>query len=464
SLDSAGMDTVTFPNWNVGPGSQTYELTFWHSLANDTNRGNDTVKTTTTTRGHDIATVSISIAGRVRAGQAVTPRISLRSTDYTERNFTAWCVVDSAGTTVYRDSVTIDSVPEQAMRSFAFPSDWTVGPTGATYGITAWHDCPTDENPLNDTLRAATEAVDQISILWLYSDYGPPDTTLGVRLRALGDSVVFMDVQSSTPTPGQLEPYDAVGAHSNYQFADPTALGNLLADYVDAGGGVVIGNFGLTSGWAMAGRLMTGDYATISPGANTQQSTTLGWNNAGHPIMAGVDSVREVYAGDGGFVASAESIARWADGRPYVAVSANQKVAGVNSYPGIFSQSPPQRGGDWALVFHNALHFVAGSVTGVGEFDPFRPALNVTLDAAPSIARRGVTVSYMLAAGSEYSLDVYDINGRLVRSLAAGTAPPGVQRVSWDMTDAAGRRVGSGIYFCKLVAGERSQTSKLVVE
>ncbi|MEO0074118.1 MAG: S8 family serine peptidase, partial [candidate division WOR-3 bacterium] len=29
-LDSAATDTVTFPNWNVGPGSQTYNLTFWH--------------------------------------------------------------------------------------------------------------------------------------------------------------------------------------------------------------------------------------------------------------------------------------------------------------------------------------------------------------------------------------------------------------------------------------------------
>ncbi|MFO7639613.1 MAG: S8 family serine peptidase, partial [bacterium] len=462
NLDSAGVDTVAFPNWNVGPGSQSYELTFWHALANDTNRRNDTIAVSTTTRGHDVITAGISIAGRVRAGQAVTPRISLRSTDYTERNFTAWCLVDSAGTTVYRDSVAVDSVPEQGTRSFAFPSDWPVGPEGATYSVTAWHNCAADENRLNDTLRAATEAVEQINILWLYSDYGAPDSTLGVRLRALGDSVTYMDVRDITPTLEQLRPYDAVGAHSNYAYANPTQLGNVLADYVDAGGGVVLGHFSFSTGWEMGGRLVTGSYATISPGSNTHQATTMGWNNPAHPIMSGVGAVGEYYAGSGSFVSSAESVARWNDGRPYVAVAANQKVVGVNSHPGLTSN--PARNGDWALVFHNALQFVSGSATGVEEFDPLRPALNVELNAAPSVAQRSVTVSYMAPMGREHSLGIYDINGRLVRSLATGTAPAGLQRLAWDMTDGSGRRVGSGVYFCKLVAGERSQTRKLVVE
>ncbi|MBM3323789.1 hypothetical protein FJY69_09980, partial [candidate division WOR-3 bacterium] len=54
-LDSAGVDTVTFPNWNVGPGSQTYGLTFWHFYSPDTNRRNDTLRKSTVTRGHDVS-------------------------------------------------------------------------------------------------------------------------------------------------------------------------------------------------------------------------------------------------------------------------------------------------------------------------------------------------------------------------------------------------------------------------
>ncbi|MBM3314953.1 hypothetical protein FJY71_03815, partial [candidate division WOR-3 bacterium] len=256
-LDSAATDTVTFPNWNVGPGSQTYDLTFWHFYNPDTNRRNDTCRKTTVTRGHDVATSS-GIGGRVRAMTPVTPRINLRSTDYTERSFKAFCVIDSMGTVLYRDSADIDSVPEMGARIFPFPHDWNVGPTGASYHVKMWHNCPPDQNRTNDTANVNTTATDQIRVLWLYSDYGAPDTTLGVRLQALGDSVEYMDVQTSTPTLGQLMPYDAVGAHSNYVFASPDGLGNVLADYVDAGGGVVIGNFGYTEGWAMAGRIMTG--------------------------------------------------------------------------------------------------------------------------------------------------------------------------------------------------------------
>ncbi|MFO7676284.1 MAG: S8 family serine peptidase, partial [bacterium] len=462
SLDSAGLDTAVFPNWNVGPGSQAYELTFWHTLANDTNRRNDTIRAVTVTRGHDVAAAGMNIGGRVRAGQAMTPRITLTSTDYTERDFRAWCTIDSAGSSLYRDSIPIDSVPEQGSRTFAFGRDWHVGPVGAAYSVRMWHNCPTDENRRNDTITGTAEAVDQIRVLWLYSDYGAPDSTLGVRLRALGDSVAYLDVQSTTPSLAQLQPYDAVGAHSNYTFADPNALGNVLADYVDAGGGVVIGNFGFTSGWAMAGRVMTGAYATVNPGENTHQGTTLGWHNAGHPIMAGVGAVGEYYAASGTFVASAESVARWTDGRPYVAVSSNQKVAGVNSYPGI--HAVPERTGDWALVFHNALLFVAGSMTGISGFDPLAPALSVVLNASPSIAQRSVTVNYMLAAGSEYRLGIYDANGRLVRLLAHGSAPIEPQRADWNMTDDSGRRVASGVYFCKLAAGTGTQTRKLVVE
>ncbi|MBN2537188.1 hypothetical protein JXB37_02805, partial [candidate division WOR-3 bacterium] len=204
--------------------------------------------------------------------------------------------------------------------------------------------------------------------LWLYADYTDPDTTLGYRLRALGDTLTYMNVQSYTPTLAELLPYDAVGAHSNYGYADPTALGNVLASYVDSGGGVVLANFCFTNdGHGMGGAIMTGNYATMTQGNNTFQNASLGWNNGAHPIMDGVTSVGDYYRTVPTFLA--ESVAKWDDGRPYVAVSANQKVAGLNQYPGC--HVPPGRTGDWALVIHNALRFVTG-MTGTKEFDPFR--------------------------------------------------------------------------------------------
>ncbi|MEO0082659.1 MAG: T9SS type A sorting domain-containing protein, partial [candidate division WOR-3 bacterium] len=428
------------------------------------NRGNDTIRKTTTTRGHDVQTAGMNIGGRVKANSPITPRITLRSTDYTERNFRAWCRIDSAGTQVFRDSTDIDSVPEGGSRTFSFPRNWNVGPAGATYNITMWHNCGPDQNRTNDTLRGTATATDQIRILMLYSDYGPPDTTLGVRLKALGDSIEYMDVQNATPTLAQLMPYDAVGAQSNYAYSNKVALGDTLAAYVDAGGGVVLGHFSFASGWEMGGAIMTGNYATITAGSNTHSNTTMGWYNSAHPVMAGVDSVREYYAGTCNFVATAESVARWADGRPYVAVSANQKVVGLNQYPGIYSRTPPQRGGDWALVWHNAFAFVSGSVVGAKEFDPFAPALHVTLSTAPNPAMREVLVSYMVRSGEQMNIGIFDQTGRLVKTLVSGPARPGLSKVVWDLKDNDGRSVAAGVYFCKLVAGDKTQTKKLVIE
>jgi hypothetical protein len=303
---------------------------------------------------------------------------------------------------------------------------------------------------------------DTMVALWLYSDYAQPDTTLGVRLAALGCSLVYMDVRNSTPAIGDLLPYGAIGVHSNYGYADKVALGNVLADYVDStyGHGVVVGHFSYATGWEMGGRIMTGDYATIAPGSNEHSNTTLGWYNPAHPVMDGVSSVGEYFRGATNFI-STDTVAKWADGNPYVAVSANQSVVGVNSYPGIVPSTG--RTGDWALVFYNALRF-AGGMVGTEEFDPLRPALHLRLETAPNPARDRVQIGYAVAGGRRIDIGFYDVNGRRVRSLFSGTCPSGIQTATWDMTDDQGRSVPAGRYFCRLVTGNETLTRMVVTE
>jgi len=61
------------------------------------------------------------------------------------------------------------------------------------------------------------------------------------------------------------------------------------------------------------------------------------------------------------------------------------------------------------------------------------------------------------------SLDVFDVTGARVRSLAAGYRERGAHSVSWDGRDAAGRRVPAGVYFARLVLDDRTRTRKLIV-
>jgi hypothetical protein len=60
-------------------------------------------------------------------------------------------------------------------------------------------------------------------------------------------------------------------------------------------------------------------------------------------------------------------------------------------------------------------------------------------------------------------LCIYDIAGRLVRTLVSGTREPGPYAEVWDGRSDAGDRVASGIYFYRLESANRSLTRKAVL-
>jgi hypothetical protein len=67
------------------------------------------------------------------------------------------------------------------------------------------------------------------------------------------------------------------------------------------------------------------------------------------------------------------------------------------------------------------------------------------------------------AGAVRVSLRVYDIGGRVVRTLVQDTRGPGFHEVDWDGTDDRGNGVGTGIYFLQIRAGTWSDTRKLVL-
>jgi flagellar hook assembly protein FlgD len=58
---------------------------------------------------------------------------------------------------------------------------------------------------------------------------------------------------------------------------------------------------------------------------------------------------------------------------------------------------------------------------------------------------------------------VFDISGRLVRTLVEAREPAGVHTVSWDGGSEDGRRVASGVYLYEAVIGEYRVSKKMVV-
>jgi hypothetical protein len=72
-------------------------------------------------------------------------------------------------------------------------------------------------------------------------------------------------------------------------------------------------------------------------------------------------------------------------------------------------------------------------------------------------------ISFELNATEDIRIDLYDVTGRKVRSLAAGRFPAGAAAVRWDGLDDNGRRVSSGVYFGCLRLGAKALYGKALL-
>lgn len=177
------------------------------------------------------------------------------------------------------------------------------------------------------------------SVLIVAADYSPPQAQLLASGRFTKvDTFIAI---SATPTLLTLSAYDVVLVYTNYQPANPTALGDVLADYVDGGGRVALGTYALSASWGVTGRIATHGYSPFVNGVTGYMSgrivpttpidslfdginlgaVTYFWNsNFAHPVL---DTGANLLATDG---AGINMIAR----------SANGKVMGVNLFPAVY--------------------------------------------------------------------------------------------------------------------------------
>ena len=77
---------------------------------------------------------------------------------------------------------------------------------------------------------------------------------------------------------------------------------------------------------------------------------------------------------------------------------------------------------------------------------------------------RTTRIEYELSeAVAGVRLRVFDVNGRLVRTLAEGTAEAGLNTAVWDGTDDRGHQVASGFYFYRLDAPNFTETRRMLL-
>jgi hypothetical protein len=91
---------------------------------------------------------------------------------------------------------------------------------------------------------------------------------------------------------------------------------------------------------------------------------------------------------------------------------------------------------------------------------PGRVALS---QSYPNPAWREVSIAFALPEANNVSLSVYDLSGRLVRSLYQGYAPAGAHVKRWDRRTSTGTIASPGVYFYALRTNGTQLTRRLVL-
>ncbi|MBD3234497.1 MAG: T9SS type A sorting domain-containing protein [candidate division Zixibacteria bacterium] len=299
--------------------------------------------------------------------------------------------------------------------------------------------------------------------------------------------VQAVDARNSTPTLDDLMAFDVCLVWSNYNFADPIAMGDVLADYIDAGGAAVVCEFAYYSGWAMGGRYMT-DFSPLTSTVNmTYSDVDIVVDDPGHPIMDGVASGSGYFVGEPSFNGNTHMVQSFANGYNGCTVNTDYpQCVGINNY---FGTQYASWTGDVGQMMVNAVLFAASNAPGIwsGDWGEWVDYLDVP-ETAPSTARAGssapattllrgegsvpanyaldeaypnpfnaqTNITFGLPEAGNVNLTVYNLMGQEVATLANGEMEAGYHTVTWNASD-----VSSGIYFYKLTAGDRVFTKKM---
>ena len=216
----------------------------------------------------------------------------------------------------------------------------------------------------------------KVDVILLFSDYTEYGLDVQSKLIATGNfsTVDISNIAYSTPSLSELLNYDAVLIWRHGDFYEPASLGNVLTEYVDAGGGLVIGALATSDVSYPSGTFVTDQYGVIVPGpmGYGPQAFLGDVHLPGHPLMNGITSfdggLESYRSTNNNLTTGSYRIADWTDGLPLIAAKENVGPAkarrvDINFFPPTlitYGNSAWDVNTDGDLIIANALTWVAG--------------------------------------------------------------------------------------------------------
>jgi hypothetical protein len=105
--------------------------------------------------------------------------------------------------------------------------------------------------------------------------------------------------------------------------------------------------------------------------------------------------------------------------------------------------------------------YLCGVATGIA--DEATPALDFQVSSSfPNPTAGSTAIRFTLPGPAPVRLQVYDVAGRLIRTLAWLAPGAGTHEVTWDGCNSNGKPMGAGVYFYRLEAGPLQATQRIV--
>jgi hypothetical protein len=260
-----------------------------------------------------------------------------------------------------------------------------------------------------------------------------------------------------------------------YNDNDFNSCEGALKDWVRGGGGFVglgwiVYGIANSTAWQMDSIMAvncTGHYGFMTTG----QVRIL---NDSHPVTLGVGDFNIQSHGEhalAGLQPGAIMLADYDSAPGNASIALREVEAGRSVYLGPiyfgdfagYTNEPYYDDADAMLLLKQAIEWAAGDSTGIRSAGSTPVPSAGLLCAAPSPFRFRITIEYSLPAAGRARLAVYDLAGRLVKTLLVGNLPVGAGQATWNRTDDAGRAVARGVYFCRLQTEDTNLSRKLVV-
>ncbi len=81
----------------------------------------------------------------------------------------------------------------------------------------------------------------------------------------------------------------------------------------------------------------------------------------------------------------------------------------------------------------------------------------------PNPFNSATTIRYRIAEPGRVRVEIFDVQGRKLKTLADADVGPGVYQVEWDGTDTSGKPVATGVYLARLQQGRGALVNKMLL-